>query len=78
MRSIAVACALIGAALAQNANMDQPGTPPGVPDEYDCAFRKAAYEYGIKLRPDRGTFRTLVWLPFSCAAAMAVMRRCAR
>ena len=30
-----------------------------MPDEYDCAFRKAAYEYGIKLRPDRGSFRTL-------------------
>ena len=34
------------------------GNPPGISNTFDCASRKAAYEYGIKLLPQRGTFRT--------------------
>eukprot|EP00937_MAST-01D_sp_MAST-1D-sp2_P004825 g4825.t1 len=56
MRYTAGLALIAAAALGQ---MDQPGTPPGVPSEYDCAFRKAAYEYGQKLLPKRGSFRTL-------------------
>jgi hypothetical protein len=44
---------------AANPGMVQPGVPDGVPDDFDCAMRKFAWEYGQRLRPDRGTFRTL-------------------
>lgn len=35
------------------------GTPGGVPASADCAIRKFAYEYGQKLAPQRGDFKTL-------------------
>jgi hypothetical protein len=35
------------------------GTPPGVPASFDCAIRSAAWEYGKKLMPARGSFRSL-------------------
>ncbi len=35
------------------------GTPDGVPASSDCAIRKAAWDYGRKLLPERGEFRTL-------------------
>jgi len=44
---------------AQVPGMIAPGTPGGVPPAFDCAVRKLAYEYGQKLKPDRGGFRTL-------------------
>jgi hypothetical protein len=39
--------------------MIQPGTPPNVPPEFDCAMRTLAWEYGKKKLPERGEFRTL-------------------
>ena len=35
------------------------GTPGGIPASTDCAVRKLAWEYGQKLQPSRGGFRTL-------------------
>eukprot|EP00041_Stephanoeca_diplocostata_P008798 m.131773 g.131773 ORF g.131773 m.131773 type:complete len:956 (+) comp17481_c0_seq4:331-3198(+) len=35
------------------------GTPSGVPISYDCAVRKAAWEFGKTTLPSRGDFRTL-------------------
>jgi len=35
------------------------GTPPGVPSSFDCAIREAAWAYGKRLLPARGTFRSL-------------------
>ena len=52
--------ALATTALAQvNPGMVAPGTPGGVPEDFDCEMRKFAYSYGQSLRPDRGSFRTL-------------------
>ena len=44
---------------AAMATMVYPGTPPGVPPSFDCAVRKAAWEYGKTLLPARGSFATL-------------------
>ena len=35
------------------------GTPEGVPPSFDCAIRKAAYDYGKTLLPSRGGFQSL-------------------
>ena len=35
------------------------GTPAGVPPDSDCAIRNLAYEYGKKLMPERGDFKSL-------------------
>jgi hypothetical protein len=35
------------------------GTPPGIAPETDCAMRQLAWEYGRKLQPSRGAFKTL-------------------
>ena len=35
------------------------GTPKDVPHSADCAIRRAAWEFGQKLLPERGGFRTL-------------------
>ena len=40
-------------------SMIQPGTPPGVPPEFDCAMRSLAWKYGKKKLPERGDFKTL-------------------
>lgn len=34
------------------------GTPPGVPEDYDCAVRIFTYNQGRALLPERGDFRT--------------------
>ena len=39
--------------------MIQPGTPDGVPPEFDCAMRAFAYEVGKAKLPERGDFRSL-------------------
>ena len=39
--------------------MRNSGSPANVPSAVDCAVRNLAYEYGKKLLPERGTFRTL-------------------
>ena len=36
-----------------------PGTPDGLPLDFDCSLRQAALEFGQDLLPDRGSFRTL-------------------
>lgn len=59
MIRLSVLAVLASVSLAQVPGMVAPGTPPGVPGEFDCAVRKLAYEYGQKLLPNRGQFRTL-------------------
>ena len=39
--------------------MPNPGTPANVPSEVDCAVRKLAWQYGKRLLPDRGEFKSL-------------------
>ena len=39
--------------------MIQPGTPDGVPADFDCAMRAFAYEVGKAKLPERGDFRSL-------------------
>eukprot|EP00947_MAST-08B_sp_MAST-8B-sp1_P003707 g3707.t1 len=36
-----------------------PGTPNNIPEGFDCKARTAAYEFGKKLLPKRGSFKTL-------------------
>eukprot|EP01065_Artemidia_motanka_P030302 TRINITY_DN3630_c3_g1_i1.p1 TRINITY_DN3630_c3_g1~~TRINITY_DN3630_c3_g1_i1.p1 ORF type:complete len:967 (+),score=267.54 TRINITY_DN3630_c3_g1_i1:85-2901(+) len=41
------------------AGMVHSGTPAGVPADTDCALRRFAHEYGRKLAPERGEFKSL-------------------
>lgn len=57
MRPSVVLCATIIS--ISNAALIHSGTPDGIPEKTDCALRQFAWEYGKKLKPDRGEFRTL-------------------
>ncbi len=41
------------------AQISNNGTPAGVPPSFDCAVRKLALDYGKKLLPERGEFKSL-------------------
>ena len=43
-----------------------PGTPPGVPDSYDCSVRLDAYAFALKTQPWRAQSRCC-WTPFAHA-----------
>lgn len=47
------------APIALGSRMIHSGTPSDVPHATDCAIRKAAWEYGKTLHPERGSFKTL-------------------
>jgi hypothetical protein len=51
--------AMMFLAAAVSAQMINPGTPPGITNAFDCKVRSFAYDYGKKLLPQRGDFRTL-------------------
>jgi hypothetical protein len=42
-----------------DSKMMNSGTPPGIPENTDCAIRQLAWEYGRKLQPTRGAFKDL-------------------
>ena len=45
--------------LGSGSGMINSGTPEGVPADVDCALRALAWDYGKKILPERGEFRTL-------------------
>lgn len=51
--------ALVVLASGSLAGFFHSGTPAGVPVDADCALRLLAFQYGQKLVPQRGSFRSL-------------------